>query len=115
MLHNVSETASYAINSVYWTLPIEFAFYLVLPIIAVRLARLDAAGASPWKTLVLLYAAALGVSIAYRYAAHPLGGTNIAWISKQLPGAIDQVWPGPLLGAPWAWRRKAAGAQARRG
>ncbi len=113
MLHNVSETASYAINSVYWTLPIEFAFYLVLPIIAVRLARLDAAGASPWKTLVLLYAAALGVSIAYRYAAYPLGGTNIAWISNQLPGTIDQFVLGTVLAAQWRWWRKSGEAQAR--
>jgi peptidoglycan/LPS O-acetylase OafA/YrhL len=113
MLHNVSETASYSINSVYWTLPIEFAFYFVLPIIVVRLARLDARGRSPWKTLVLLYAAALAVSVAYRFAVYPLGGTNIAWISNQLPGTIDQFVLGTVLAAQWRWWRKSGEAAAR--
>jgi peptidoglycan/LPS O-acetylase OafA/YrhL len=110
MLHNVSEEASGAINGVYWTLPIEFAFYLVLPIGAVRLARLEAAGTSRWKALVLLYAAALGVSLAYRYAVFPLGGTNIAWISNQLPGTIDQFVIGAVLATQWRWWRKSGGA-----
>ena len=112
MLHNVSEKASYAINSVYWTLPIEFAFYLVLPIIAVRLARLEMAGAARWKALVLLYAAALGVSIAYRYVVFPLGGTNIAWISNQLPGTIDQFVIGTVMAAQWRWWRMSGAAPA---
>jgi len=107
MLHNVSEIKSYEINSVYWTLPIEFAFYLVLPIIAVRLARLDAAGTSRWKALVLLYAAAVAVSVGYRYVAYRLAGTNIAWISNQLPGTIDQFVIGTVLAAQWRWWRKA--------
>src|SRR5690606_20875778 len=40
MLQNFSEPASHAINGVYWTLPIEFAFYLVLPLIVRLLLRL---------------------------------------------------------------------------
>jgi peptidoglycan/LPS O-acetylase OafA/YrhL len=110
MLHNVSEAASYAINPVYWTLPIEFAFYLVLPVIAVRLARLDAAGSPRSTVLVLLYAAAIATSIGYRYVAYRLADTNIAWISNQLPGTIDQFVVGAVLAAQWRWWRKAGRA-----
>ena len=111
MLHNVSEAASYAINPVYWTLPIEFAFYLVLPVIAVRLARLDASG-SRGRALVLLYAAAVAVSIGYRYVAYRLAGTNIAWISNQLPGTIDQFVIGTVLAAQWRrWRKAGQGPE----
>jgi peptidoglycan/LPS O-acetylase OafA/YrhL len=31
MLHNISPSASWEINGVYWTLPVEFNFYLLLP------------------------------------------------------------------------------------
>ena len=35
MLHNTSVGGASAINPVYWTLPIEFLFYVVLPLVAV--------------------------------------------------------------------------------
>ena len=100
MLHNVSEKASYAINSVYWTLPIEFAFYFLLPVIATRIAARDAwPAAKLYRLLALLYAACLAISLAYRVAVFPLGGSNIAWISNQLPGSIDQFMLGTVLAA----------------
>jgi peptidoglycan/LPS O-acetylase OafA/YrhL len=100
MLHNVSEKASYAINSVYWTLPIEFAFYFVLPVVATRLAAREAwPAARLYGLLALLYAVSLAVSIAYRVAVFPMGDANIAWISNQLPGTIDQFMLGTVLAA----------------
>ena len=100
MLHNLSEKASYAINPVYWTLPIEFAFYFLLPFIGIRLAARDT-----WPTrklyiaLALLYLVSVAISVAYRVAVFPLGDANIAWISNQLPGTIDQFMLGTVLAA----------------
>jgi peptidoglycan/LPS O-acetylase OafA/YrhL len=98
MLHNVSEKASFAINSVYWTLPIEFAFYFILPLIATRLAaREDWAAPRFYRLLALLYAASLAIAIGYRYAAFRLAGASPVWISNQLPGAIDVFMLGTVI------------------
>jgi peptidoglycan/LPS O-acetylase OafA/YrhL len=85
---------------VYWTLPIEFAFYFVLPVVATRLAAREAwPAARLYGLLALLYAVSLAVSIAYRVAVFPMGDANIAWISNQLPGTIDQFMLGTVLAA----------------
>ena len=106
MLHNTSVEASSAINPVYWTLPIEFLFYVVLPLVAVRLVRWDPIRtAYRWKALVLIYAASVALSVAYRYAVFPVGGENPAWISNQLPGTIDQFMIGTVLATGWRWWR----------
>jgi peptidoglycan/LPS O-acetylase OafA/YrhL len=98
MLHNVSEKASFAINSVYWTLPIEFAFYFILPIIATRLAaREDWPSRRIYRLLALLYAISLTLAIGYRILAFRLGETNPVWISNQLPGTIDVFMLGTVL------------------
>jgi peptidoglycan/LPS O-acetylase OafA/YrhL len=113
MLQNTSEYASSAINGVYWTLPIEFAFYFVLPIVAVRLAALRAApDARIYRLLAALYAVSLAVAIAWRVAAYPLGDSNIAWISNQLPGTLDQFMLGTVIAAGLRrWRTAHPGAR----
>jgi peptidoglycan/LPS O-acetylase OafA/YrhL len=107
MLHNISEKASYAINSVYWTLPIEFAFYFLLPVLAVRLAaRESIPDARMFQLLAALYLLSVATAIGYRYLVFDLGGTNIAWISNQLPGTLDQFMLGTVLAAGLRrWRR----------
>ena len=79
---------------VWFTLPIEFAFYLVLPFIAPMLDR------RRWVWLLL---SAVAISIGYRYLMHlafidePVSTQVIA--IERLPGRIDQFVIGMLAGA----------------
>jgi peptidoglycan/LPS O-acetylase OafA/YrhL len=100
MLHNVTEEAGSAINGVYWTLPIEFAFYFILPIVATRLAARDGwPAARLYRSLALLYLVSLAIAIAYRMAVFELARPNAVWISNQLPGSLDQFMLGTVLAA----------------
>ena len=108
MLQNTSEFKSSIINGVYWTLPIEFAFYFVLPVIAVRLAAREAMpDARMYRLLAYLYLASVAIGIGWRVAVYPLGGLNIAWISNQLPGTLDQFVLGTVVAAGLRRWRKA--------
>ena len=113
MLQNTSEFESSLINGVYWTLPIEFAFYFVLPIVAVRLAaRETMPDAGMYRLLAVLYLVCVAIAIAWRVVVYPMGGTNIAWISNQLPGTLDQFMLGTVLAAGLRrWRRTHPHAQ----
>ncbi len=104
MLHNLSERTSFAINPVYWTLPIEFAFYLCLPLIARFLAageRMDARAA--WRRLAGIVAVVIAATWAYRYAVfHAYSGSavnTIVWATSQIPGTIDQFMIGSATAA----------------
>ena len=73
------------LNDVWWTLPIEFSFYLVLPLLAVLLQR---------RWLWLLLGAAFAVMCAWRWltievwaAASAPGGRFL--LGYQLPGSLD--------------------------
>jgi peptidoglycan/LPS O-acetylase OafA/YrhL len=107
MLQNTSEYEASLINGVYWTLPIEFAFYFVLPIVAVRLAaREPIPDRGLYRLLAALYVASVAIGISWRVAVHPLGDLNIAWIANQLPGTLDQFMLGTVLAAGLRrWRR----------
>jgi len=88
MMHNMSEDASTAINRVYWTLPIELGYYVLLPLVA--LARAERrGGAARWRLLAILYAGALATGITYRHIVYSWYPVSINWISNQLPGCID--------------------------
>jgi peptidoglycan/LPS O-acetylase OafA/YrhL len=77
----------------WWTLPVEFGFYLLLPL----LARAFAPRRWPW--LLLLVACAWAWRAGWEL--HPRADfAHIAWID-QLPGRIDQFAIGML--AAWAW------------
>lgn len=110
MLHFVSAEASFAINNVYWTLPIEFAFYLCLPFIARLLARAEQRGRAKWLTLAMLYLGALVLVWAYRYAAWRMfaaGPVNtIVWATAQLPGSFDQFMAGVTAATALRWWRR---------
>ncbi len=99
MLHGLSPEVASRINGVYWTLPIEFAFYLVLPLIMPLL--LGRRGRLWFGALVL------GV-LAYRLIAFqwvqdaPVG--QKVWLMEQLPGRLDQFLFGAVA-AVFALRR----------
>lgn len=110
MLHFVSESASFAINNVYWTLPIELAFYLCLPFVVRVLARAERRERSKWLTLALLYAGSLVLVWAYRYAAWRLFAASpvntIVWATAQLPGSFDQFMAGVAAATALRWWRR---------
>ena len=110
MLHFVSADASFAINNVYWTLPVEFAFYLCLPFVARVLARAERQERSKWLTLAMLYAGALLLVWVYRYAAWRLFAASpvntIVWATAQLPGSFDQFMAGVAAAAALRWWRR---------
>jgi peptidoglycan/LPS O-acetylase OafA/YrhL len=79
----------------WWTLPVEFGFYLLLPM----LARAFAPRRWPW----LLALVALAWAWRAMWLLHPRADfAHLAWID-QLPGRIDQFAIGML--AAWAWVR----------
>ena len=90
-----------AINRVWWTLPIEFSFYLVLPLLAVLLAR-------PW--LWLLVALSACVMPLWRWyviadlAVDQPPGSRVG-LGYQLPGSLDSFVIGMV--AAWCYQAEA--------
>ena len=94
-LQNFSLSGHGAINGAYWTLPVEFSFYLLVPFIAAWAARAgnDAAGAGRRAVFV----AALAVAISFGWRAFAVanfghaGVPTLFWASAMhLPGSADQ-------------------------
>lgn len=111
MAHNLTERASGSINAVYWTLPIEFSFYLCLPLVARWLLAAEArGGATRWRVLFLVVVGALAITWSYRYLvfaayrSEPI--PTIVWAISQLPGSIDQFILGTAGAAAWRWSRQ---------
>ncbi len=118
MVHNLTRDMSWAVNGVYWTLPIEFAFYLALPTLAWILVGAERKpGRRRWITLALMVAALIVVTWAYRYIVFRLyessGVPMLVWAISQLPGTIDQFTMGVAAGAILRWWQPGISAQAR--
>ncbi|MEO7742303.1 MAG: acyltransferase [Usitatibacter sp.] len=110
MLHFVSERASFSINAVYWTLPIELSFYLSLPVIAICLLRAERrGGAASWLMLFGLYCAILVLVWCYRYAMFRHFETSpvnvIVWATSQLPGTLDVFMAGVVAATVLRWAK----------
>jgi peptidoglycan/LPS O-acetylase OafA/YrhL len=108
MLHNLLEKSSFAINAVYWTLPIEFGFYLALPLFVRALVALERiAYPARLARLALLVAAVILFTWSYRYVAFRMypgsPGLTITWALSQLPGSIDQFVIGSAAAAGLRW------------
>lgn len=94
-----------ALNGVWWTLPIEFSFYLALPVIAALL--------KPGRAYPLLFAC-LGTMLIWRYstitmlADSPLP-TKIL-VASQLPGSLDSFGIG-IIGSIIYVNRKSYSAR----
>ena len=119
MIHNLTERASFAINPVYWTLPIEFSFYLCLPLVARWLLRAEVeGGAARWRTLAFVVLGTLTLSWCYRivvFSAYRDSPVNtIVWALSQIPGTIDQFILGTAAAAALRWWKQ-DGHLARRG
>lgn len=89
------------LNGVWWTLPIEFSFYLVLPLLAGLLRG--------WRVLALLVLA-MGIMVAWRWFAitvlpAELPGARVV-LGNQLPGSLDSF----ALGMVAAFLQQGTGA-----
>lgn len=73
-----------------WSLSVEMTFYLLLPILAVALARLR----TSWRVPVLLVAAAASLSWAFLPIGTPVGVHTDTW----MPGYLSWFVAGMLIG-----------------
>jgi peptidoglycan/LPS O-acetylase OafA/YrhL len=87
---NIGSEPVRPLNAVWWTLPVEAGFYLLLPLLALLLRP----GRWPW--LLVLVVAAWGYRYQLLHAGLPRP-LQLAWV-EHLPGRIDQFAIG-MLGA----------------
>jgi peptidoglycan/LPS O-acetylase OafA/YrhL len=100
MAHNLTLQSNFAINAVYWTLPIELGFYICLPALVKVLV---AHGMEPRRLLVrmvVMLAAIMALALVYRIvvfrAFEPHSVLAIVWAMTQIPGSLDQFAMGML-------------------
>ena len=111
-LQNFSQAHAFALNGVYWTLPTEFGYYLLLPVFAAFAASFAPRKRAAW---LLLSLSLIAFAIAYRVIAY--AAVADATIDKkvfallQLPGLIDHFAIGMLLA--WIYVRHAAAVPAK--
>lgn len=86
-----------AINPVYWSLPVEWDFYLVLPLLALGFAR---GSGRPWMLpLALLVAVGFRLLCGWAITVHGMDGVPLYRWVLQLPGRVDQF----VFGMTAAW------------
>ena len=93
-----------ALNGVYWTLPIEFGYYLILPLLAMFVALFSSRQRMVWLAVcVLLVASAIAYrSLMYIQVADQPQPIKF-FLLMQLPGLIDHFAIGMLLA--WVYVR----------
>lgn len=101
MLQSVTPASESAVNAVYWTLTVEFWFYLLLPFAVATLHSASGQGDTALGRRALgLYAVALAITIAFRAAiqtAHAAGlAFPLEWAARQLPATLDVFAAGML-------------------
>lgn len=117
-LQNTSLQSFDAINGVYWSLPVEFMFYLILPILAFRVI-----GNAPPKRMVsraaLVAIGAIAVTVVWRHFIYrnmaERGFPEMFFGLAQLPGFADQFGIGILAGSIFVATGSPAAASRRAG
>lgn len=85
------------INPVYWSLPVEWDFYMVLPLLALGFAR---GSGRPWMLpLALLFAFGFRLLCGWAITVHGMDGVPLYRWVLQLPGRVDQF----VFGMTAAW------------
>ncbi len=113
MIHNGTLESNFAINAVYWTLPIEMNFYIALPFLVKILAGKGSDPGRLVRRMLVLAAVVLLASFAYRVIAfqmyQPHSVLAIVWAITQLPGSLDQFALGMLAAVLYRWTRMTEG------
>lgn len=111
-LQNFDAAYAFALNGVYWTLPTEFGYYLLLPLFAVFSLAWAGRERAAWlvlSTALVVFAITYRI-VAFRAVADaPIGAKVFALM--QLPGLIDHFAIGMLLA--WVYVRHGATITAR--
>ncbi|WP_456376841.1 acyltransferase family protein [Thiolapillus sp.] len=97
MVHNLFGGPSTQLNPVYWTLPVEFNFYLLLPLLAIVVVP----ARWVWLLGVALLVAVLYRYILFQYFLHDLPVSEKVWWLNQLPGRLEQFVSG--MAAAWIY------------
>ena len=120
MLQNFPRSNAFTINGAYWTLPVEFGFYICLPLLIKFIAgRGSDDGRAMLYRAGALALGCLAFSSAYRLVVFHVysdsGGGALFWVTSQLPGTIDQFAMGMFAAVvfraagggmrPW-WQRR---------
>jgi len=91
--HNLSFAWTHPLPNTWWTLPIEWQFYLLFPLLLTALVRYGALRVLPALVLVML-AWRIG-AFQWLQANHPAASVDYrVWLIEQLPGRIDQFFVG---------------------
>jgi len=97
-LQNFRQHYAAALNGVYWTLPVEFGYYLLLPLFAAFAGLVSTRKRIAWLTLS---AALIAAAIAYRTLMYATVAEDPQptkfYMLMQLPGLIDHFAIGMLL------------------
>ena len=103
-LQNFWPGYSEALNAVYWTLPVEFGYYLLLPVFAVIVSLFAGAKRIAWLAtgFILIAAAIVYRTLMYAVVADEPQQTKF-FMLMQLPGLIDHFAIGMLLA--WVYVR----------
>lgn len=93
MTHNFSSMWAGSINGAWWTLPIEFEFYLALPLIYLLIKRF---GVGIFTLSFIILAIGYKIALFHFIAERDIGYKS--WAMGQLPGCMDLFGCG-ILGA----------------
>jgi peptidoglycan/LPS O-acetylase OafA/YrhL len=106
-LQNFNQGYASALNGVYWTLPTEFGYYLLLPLFALLAALFGRYRSAAWRVLSIML---IAFAIAYRVLAFDaISEQDVGkkfFTLLQLPGLIDHFAIGMMLA--WVYVRYAA-------
>ncbi|MEP6701921.1 MAG: acyltransferase [Betaproteobacteria bacterium] len=97
MAQNFCERSCPSIVYVWWSLPVEFDFYLLLPLLVIPLARTGA-----WKSYAF---AALGVGLAIEYLILAVLPFDYRGQIHQLPARLTEFGGGLAAAKCWAMHR----------
>ncbi len=106
-LQNFNQGYASALNGVYWTLPTEFGYYLLLPLFAAIALFFRFQRSAAWRVLsVLLIAFAIGYRVLAFDTISEEGMGKKFFTLLQLPGLIDHFAIGMLFA--WVYARYAS-------